>query len=661
MADQPPLPPVGKPSRTLWATRLGVILAVTGSAVGLGNFLRFPGVAVANGGGAFMIPYVVAFLVVGLPIAWIEWSMGRYAGRRGFNSAAGVYRSMMGGKSWAAYLGVLALIIPVIIYMYYLSVEAWCLGYAWQYWSGGMAETIASAQAAAAETAGAALEPAAAKEVAVSTANSYLVGFSGIPENFALANNFWTTAAPFVLICFVINFALIWRGLNKGIEWFCRWAMPALVLCAVLILVRVLTLGSPEGAVDQTVYHVQGSVEEAAVDPDQPVLVDADGTVMVPVTTTGSVSEGLGFMWNPAGHKTVSGVSAGSGAAGEVEQATAALTAHAAVMDLPADERPADHVDPTTKVVAEVSFIDALLNSQTWLAAAGQIFFSLSVGLGVIVTYASYTRRKDDIALSSVTAASGNGFFEIAIGGMLVIPAAIIFVPAINVVGAGEKASSLSLGFFALPGVFEHMPAGHFFGGLFFFLLFLAAVTSSLSMLQPAIAFLEEGLGIGRRASVAILGAITAFGAGFVALISSGLTVLDHMDFWMANFAIFLLALIQVLLFGWAGNFKKGLEELSEGAQMTLPRWLPFMLRFVTPAFLIIIFAVWLVQQIGKGQSSYFAALLENPTVQVTVLFMLAVAAFFTLLVHEAVRRWQAQEASGERPDPSADLVEGEV
>ena len=55
---------------------------------------------------------------------------------------------------------------------------------------------------------------------------------------------------------------------------------------------------------------------------------------------------------------------------------------------------------------------------------------------------------------------------------MLVIPAVIIFVPAINVVGAGEKASSLSLGFFALPGVFEHMPAGHFFGGLFFFLLF---------------------------------------------------------------------------------------------------------------------------------------------------------------------------------------------
>ena len=65
-----------------WGSKLGVILAVTG-AVGLGNFLRFPGVACANGGGAFMIPYIIAFLIVGLPIAWVEWAMGRYGGKKG--------------------------------------------------------------------------------------------------------------------------------------------------------------------------------------------------------------------------------------------------------------------------------------------------------------------------------------------------------------------------------------------------------------------------------------------------------------------------------------------------------------------------------------------------------------------------------------------------
>ena len=68
-----------------WGSKLGVILAVTGSAVGLGNFLRFPGVACANGGGAFMIPYIIAFLIVGLPIAWVEWAMGRYGGKKDFH------------------------------------------------------------------------------------------------------------------------------------------------------------------------------------------------------------------------------------------------------------------------------------------------------------------------------------------------------------------------------------------------------------------------------------------------------------------------------------------------------------------------------------------------------------------------------------------------
>ena len=74
--------------RESWGTRLGVILAVAGSAVGLGNFLRFPGVAVQNGGGAFMIPYFLAFLLLGIPICWVEWIMGRRAGRlSGLSSA----------------------------------------------------------------------------------------------------------------------------------------------------------------------------------------------------------------------------------------------------------------------------------------------------------------------------------------------------------------------------------------------------------------------------------------------------------------------------------------------------------------------------------------------------------------------------------------------
>ena len=72
------------PKRDAWQSRLGVILAVAGSAVGLGNFLRFPGQAVEHGGGAFMIPYFCALLFLGIPLGWAEWAMGRTAARAAF-------------------------------------------------------------------------------------------------------------------------------------------------------------------------------------------------------------------------------------------------------------------------------------------------------------------------------------------------------------------------------------------------------------------------------------------------------------------------------------------------------------------------------------------------------------------------------------------------
>ncbi len=78
-------------SKEEWGSKLGVILAVAGSAVGLGNFLRFPGKAADYGGGAFMIPYFCALVLLGIPICWVEWTMGRRGGRFGFNSAPGVF------------------------------------------------------------------------------------------------------------------------------------------------------------------------------------------------------------------------------------------------------------------------------------------------------------------------------------------------------------------------------------------------------------------------------------------------------------------------------------------------------------------------------------------------------------------------------------------
>ena len=145
-------------STEAWATRIGVILAVAGSAVGLGNFLRFPGQAAQHGGGAFLLPYFISLLVLGIPLCWAEWTMGRYAGTRGFNSAPGVF-SVIWRNRMAKYVGAFALLIPLIIYMYYVLIEAWCLGYAISYLNGdlvigagGVVDELAQEAKAASET-----------------------------------------------------------------------------------------------------------------------------------------------------------------------------------------------------------------------------------------------------------------------------------------------------------------------------------------------------------------------------------------------------------------------------------------------------------------------------------------------------------------------------
>jgi SNF family Na+-dependent transporter len=517
-----------RPATEGWSTQIGVILAVTGSAVGLGNFLRFPGLAAKYDGGVFLIPYFVALLLLGLPLAWAEWSMGRYGGTRGYHSSPGIFRLIWKNRA-APYLGVLGLIVPVVIYMYYVFVESWCLGYAWYYLTGAM---------------DLGRDPVAYQ--------NFFAAYTGSEKDASIFFSFLGTPLVFLVICIALNFFLINRGLTRGIELFCLWAMPALALCAVLVLIRVLTLGTP--------------------DPSRPEL---------------NVLNGLGQMWN-------------------LDAAGKSLWAQ-------------------------------LANGKMWMEAAGQIFFSLSVGFGVIITYASYMRRDDDIALSSTTAVAGNEFFEVSLGGMITIPAAFIFLGA-----AGAVGGTFALGFNTLPLVFEHMPLGRWVGFLWFFLLFLAAITSSLSMLQPAIAFLQEGLGLTRTRAVAVLCGVGTAGTLLVVWFSKNLTAMDTLDFWVGTFCIYLLACVQTFLFGWVFGPQRGLEELDRGADLRLPRIFTFVIRYISPVYLLVVFVAWAVQDMGNR----IAAFTADPAVRWSMLFLVAVLALFLWWIRLAVKRWHAEEAA---------------
>ncbi|HPN84066.1 MAG TPA: hypothetical protein PK821_01900 [Victivallales bacterium] len=145
-----------------------------------------------------------------------------------------------------------------------------------------------------------------------------------------------------------------------------------------------------------------------------------------------------------------------------------------------------------------------------------------------------------------------------------------------------------------MPVIFGKINWGSFFQFVWFFLLFLAGITSSVSILQPAVSFLEDDSGLGRRTSVGIVAAVT-FLFGLIAVFGLAAGAVDEMD-WMTDFCLISFGLIETIIFGWFFGLKKGMSELSEGAEFKIPRFFGFIMKYVTPSCLIAILGFWLFQ-----------------------------------------------------------------
>lgn len=542
--------------KAAWGTRLGVILAVSGSAVGLGNFLRFPGNAAENGGGAFLIPYFIAFLLLGIPIGWAEWTMGRYGGQKGLHSAPAII-GLWGRGPAARYLGSIGVLVPLVVYFYYVMIESWCLSYAWDYMSGGLGiEAVTSVATQVAESA------------------AYFNETSGSNADGLLADGGLHRSVVFWVIAFALNLYLLFRGLSRGIEAFVRWAMPAMAVCAIIVLVRVLTLGTP--------------------DPSLPAQ---------------NVAAGLNFMWHPD--------------------------------------------------------FAALGNFQTWLAATGQIFFSLSVGFGIIINYASYMKKDDDVALASLTSSATNEFFEVAFGGMITLTAAVVFLGLVAT--QANTGGTFSTGFVALPVVFARMPLGNFFGAVWFFMLFLAAITSSLSMLQPCKAFFQEALQISHRNAGVLVAALCVTGNLFVLWFSKGLIALDTLDFWVGTFMIFIVAGTQVVCFGWVFGIDKALAETRRGAEIRIPQIFRFIIKYISPTYLLVIFVGFCWYNLPPYVSSVLgdrtSGTPPNRSVIYAWLVILGTLALLLAVTAIGARRWRAAgldiDGKGTAGDDSAAALGG--
>jgi SNF family Na+-dependent transporter len=446
-----------------WATRFGLIMAMSGNAVGLGNFLRFPGKA-APYGGAFMVPYFIALILLGIPLMWIEWTIGRHGGGYGHGSTPGMFHRLWKNPI-SKYLGVFGVLLPAMIGLYYVYIESWALGYAWKTMSGEYWGQTS-------------------REGMRVVFNSYLGLDTADKVSFA-----WE-AYIFFLLTFVINMVVFSRGIEKGIEVVAKYAMPTLLVLGIILAIRVLTLPPVEGR---------------------------------------TVNDGLAEVW---------------------------------VIDW-----------------------SVLRNSNVWIDATGQIFFTLSLGFGMIHTYASYLKRDDDLTLNGLAASSTNEFVEVILGSTIAVPAAVIFFgPSV----AREIAANgtFDIGFYSLPVIFQQLPGGQVFGTMWFVLLFLAGLTSSVAMFTPLLLFLQDELGIDRKRIVWFLGVlIFVLMQPVVLFMHKG--VLEELDFWAGTYLLVVFAAIEAVVFAWFFGMRRGWKEMHEGADFQVPRIFYPIMGFVTPVYVL--------------------------------------------------------------------------
>ena len=229
------------------------------------------------------------------------------------------------------------------------------------------------------------------------------------------------------------------------------------------------------------------------------------------------------------------------------------------------------------------------LTGEGVLAAMGQAFFSLSLGMGAIMVYGSYLPERASIARTT---------FSIALMDTLVaILAGLAIFPLMFSYGLDPDNSGPGLIFVTLPIAFGKMPYGQFFGTTFFILLLFAALTSSISLLEPATAWLVENRSMSRARASALAG-FTAWILGVGSVLSFnvwqnytlfGKTYFDIMDYVTSNILLPMGGLLLSIFATWVMSRKSSTEELQMGDGMAFRAWY-FAVRYIAPVGVIIIF-----------------------------------------------------------------------
>jgi len=438
--------------RDSFGSKFGVVAAAAGSAVGLGNIWKFPYEVGNNGGGAFLVFYLIFVLLIGMPVMVSEFTIGRHAQR----NAIGSFKFIKPGKLWWL-IGVMGIGAAFMIFAFYGSVAGWTLEYIFQSVKNGFAGKSPDE-------------------------------LSGMFDSFVQ-----DPIRPIIWqVIFVgLTTTVVIAGVKNGIEKYTKILMPLLLLIIIVLCIRSVTL---PGA-----------------------------------------AEGLKFLFKPDFSK---------------------------------------------------------INGTVILSALGQAFFSLSLGMGTIITYGSYIQKKENLGTTAI---------QVSIADTLIaILAGVAIFPAVFAFGI-DPSQGEGLVFVTIPNIFQQMTGGYIFSLLFFVLLGVAALTSTISLLEVIVAYLSEEYKISRK-KAAIFSSSIILVLGILCTMSNGgalkdfkifdLNIWGLFEFVSADILLPLGGLLIVLFVGFAMGRKRVMAELTNNGAIkeTWFKIVLFLVRYVAPVGIALVF-----------------------------------------------------------------------
>ncbi len=403
-------------NRPQWRSGLGFLFAAIGSAVGLGNIWRFPYMAYKNGGGAFLIPYVAALITAGIPILMLEFALGHQKTA----SAPKAFRMVEQRWEWLGWWSVTFVMFGIV--MYYIVIIGWCANYI----------VFSFTQAWGADP-----------------NNFFFRGFlhesSGVWDIGGI--NFQIAGA--VTLIWLVNWWIIYRGVEAGIEKAVRFMMPVLFFLTIVIVIWSLTLDGASLGVKK-------------------------------------------------------------------------------------------YITPDFSRIKDLN---------VWISAYGQIFFSLSLGFGIMIAYASYLPANANIFKNSLIVAFTNSGYEVFAGfgvfAILGYMAQTQNVPVESVVKSG-----IGLAFVTYPQAMSLLPFGKIFGILFFFLLVLAGISSSISIIEAFTSAVLDKFDISRKKVITVI-SVVGFCGSILFTTNAGLYWLDIVDHFLNQYGLITVGILEAFIIGW--------------------------------------------------------------------------------------------------------------